>query len=190
MEKELSAKNGPHENRYWQLASDDALQIQTSLWIARIQILRRQQPVALSPTYATCNDKSFASSRWMVRLYCSAYCVRGFLAACPNRSIGRNNDQSTGCPRRRIQNPVERIREHRAVLACKRRVELRVEQEGASAERRLRAELLQHQLFDRVIENTETGPNAGFSRPPENLPQYAIFRAGLHAMPIRGAKDL
>src|SRR5258708_40287085 len=41
----------------------------------------------------------------MVRLYCSAYCVRGFLAACPNNRMGRKTDQSTDLVRGGVRIP-------------------------------------------------------------------------------------
>src|SRR6185369_12552489 len=101
IKKELSAKNGPQDRSLDSAGIASAMPCKSrhvcGLPGFKSCVASKRWPCR--PTYAICNDKSFASSRWIVRLYCSAYCVRGFLAACPNKRIGRNNDQSTGCPR-------------------------------------------------------------------------------------------
>ena len=50
-----------------------------------------------------------------------------------------------------------------AILADERRVEHGVGQDGAAAEGRLGAELLENQLLDGVVEHAETRADAGFS---------------------------
>src|SRR6267142_2305664 len=68
-------------------------------------------------------------------------------------------------PARRVQDAMERIRECGVpILTQKWRVELCVEHESAATKWWFRTELLQHQLFDRVIENPEAGADAGFAR--------------------------
>ena len=64
---------------------------------------------------------------------------------------------------RRIENPVKRIGFLRAVLLLVGRVEQRSIDDVAAAERRLGAELLQHQLLHRVIEKSPTCADAGLA---------------------------
>ena len=79
--------------------------------------------------------------------------------------MGRNIPQSTGWPRGGFRMPLkpagwqtERIGIRKSPLwSEKRSIEESVERESASAERRLSAELLQHKLLDRIIEEPPTG---------------------------------
>src|SRR5271155_3291327 len=65
---------------------------------------------------------------------------------------------------RGVEDSVKRIQISRgAVLAQKRLVKLRLVDKGASAERRLSAELFEHKLLDWVIEEAPTGANAGLA---------------------------
>src|SRR5437879_3517285 len=76
---------------------------------------------------------------------------------------------------RRIQDTVERVRElGSSILAQEWSVELGVKYESAAAERRLRAELLQHQLFYGVVENSKSGADTGLARASEQFTQEAI----------------
>ena len=82
------------------------------------------------------------------------------------------------------QDSIERIRSNsRSILVQKRCVELRVEHKRAAAKRRLRAELLQHQLFDRVIENSKSGAYAALPRAAKTFAQNPSVAPGLQAMP-------
>src|SRR5437016_14597093 len=56
----------------------------------------------------------------------------------------------------RIQDPVKRIRCARSILILERQIEHGVVNARAAAERRLCAELLHHQLFNRIIEYAVT----------------------------------
>src|SRR2546422_263908 len=79
----------------------------------------------------------------------------------------------------RVKYSVERIGIlSRAILPEKRRVEHRIKQKGASLERRFRAELLQHELLDRIIENPETRPDAGLAGASKQFSKEAISRVG------------
>src|SRR5437660_4074845 len=64
---------------------------------------------------------------------------------------------------RRIQYAVERIRIWKSCLRIEGGIKEGLDQEGATAERWLRAELLKHQLLDWVIEHSPAGVNAGFT---------------------------
>src|ERR1700691_603447 len=67
-------------------------------------------------------------------------------------------------PTRRRDNAVERIEKcGLAILAEKRGIEERFRENHAAAEWRLSAELLQYQLFNRVVEHPPTGANAGLA---------------------------
>src|SRR5580658_1883023 len=69
---------------------------------------------------------------------------------------------------------LKRIWRISAGLIFEGKVEQRVGQRGAATEWRLRAELLQNQLFDRIVENSEAGADAQLPRTSGNLPQEAI----------------
>src|SRR5580698_1153774 len=97
--------------------------------------------------------------------------------------IAEQIDRLESCPiltgaARRSDNTVKRIQIGSAdlcnrivVLTGERQVELRLRESCAASKRRIRTELRQHQLFDRVIEQPPTGANtrlAGVSRTPGN----------------------
>src|SRR6267378_5242858 len=89
-------------------------------------------------------------------------------------------------PARRVQDAMERIRERGGpILAQKWSVELRVEHESAATKWWFGTELLQHQLFDWVIENPEAGADAGFASTTKSLLQESILgiRAPGHTEP-------
>src|SRR5258708_6246290 len=94
MKKELSAKNGPQVP-----APNVAFRSRQVCEFPGFKSCEARRRCPCRPTYDNCKTMPLTTSLWMVRLYCSAYCVRGFLAACPNNRIGRKTDQSTGCPR-------------------------------------------------------------------------------------------
>src|SRR5215467_3408975 len=79
---------------------------------------------------------------------------------------------------RRVQDSVKWIRRGTSVLILERQIEHRVVNAGTAAERRLGAELLHYQLFDRVVENSKTRANASLTRATEQSPQQSILRAG------------
>ncbi len=63
-----------------------------------------------------------------------------------------------------LNHSAERIRRLRAVLTKIRQIKERVSDEGASAKGRLRAELLKNELFDRIVEKSESSADAGLVR--------------------------
>src|SRR5882724_4472876 len=63
----------------------------------------------------------------------------------------------------RREEAVERVRDRSAGLQFERRLEESFRDERASTEGRLRAQLLEHQLFDRVIEDAEAGADTGLT---------------------------
>jgi hypothetical protein len=62
-----------------------------------------------------------------------------------------------------------------AVLAQERRVKLGVEHEGAAAKRRFRAELLEDQLLDGIVENSEARADAGLAGATKQLAKDSIL---------------
>src|SRR6266404_5030139 len=83
----------------------------------------------------------------------------------------------------RIQDAIKRIRSGRPVLILERQIEHRVVNAGAAAERRFCAELLHHQLFDRIVENPKSSPNAGLSGPAEQLSEESVSCSGTPRQP-------
>src|SRR5882724_13381474 len=75
---------------------------------------------------------------------------------------------------RRIQDAVKRIRGTRSVLILEREIEHRVENARTAAERRLRAELLHHKLFNRIVEDSVACPDASLPGAAEQFPQGSI----------------
>src|SRR5579863_616236 len=73
---------------------------------------------------------------------------------------------------------MERVGGNQTVLAFKRQIEQRRCERGAPAERRLSAELLEHELFDRIIEEPETGANARLAGAPRTPRETDTRREG------------
>src|SRR5690242_15647987 len=67
--------------------------------VPRFKSLDTSRRWPCDPTYPTCRTTSLASSRWMLKLYCAEYWERMWGWNSPKSKIGRNTDQSTGCPR-------------------------------------------------------------------------------------------
>src|SRR6267142_1860216 len=88
----------------------------------------------------------------------------------------------------RVQDPIKRIRGGRSVLILERQIQHGVENAGTSAERRLGAELFHHELFDRIVENSEARSNACLPRPAEQLPQSSILCAWTPRQPDARSK--
>src|SRR5262252_666025 len=74
----------------------------------------------------------------------------------------------------RIQKAVEGVRKHAPGLIHKRRPQERRGDEVAAAEGRFGAELLEHQLFNRIIENSESHTDAHLARASGELRQRAV----------------
>src|ERR1700678_22110 len=93
----------------------------------------------------------------------------GILRAHMRLEISEKEDRLKCCPILRVpslgaDDSVKRIQISRgAILAKKRLVKLRLVDKGAAAEWRLSAELLQHQLLDRIIEKSPTSSNTGLT---------------------------
>src|SRR6266404_3574421 len=88
----------------------------------------------------------------------------------------------------RIQDAIKRIRSGRPVLILERQIEHRVVNAGAAAERRFCAELLHHKLFDRIVENAKSSPNAGLSRPAKEPSQQTTTCIGTPRQADAGRK--
>src|SRR5713101_97700 len=74
---------------------------------------------------------------------------------------------------------MERVRKAcRSVLAEKGSVKQRVEDKRAAAKRRFRAELLEHQLLDWVIEHAKSGTDARLTCATKQLAQYSVLSRG------------
>ncbi len=107
---------------------------------------------------------SLVNSRWMVKLYCAEYCVRRCGWKSPYRI-----DRLESCPilsaaALGADDTVKRIRiSGDTILTEKRQVKLRLGDSAATSERRLSAELRQHELLDRVIEKSPARANAGLA---------------------------
>ena len=81
-----------------------------------------------------------------------------------------------GLPARGIENAVEGVRKSSdAILTEEGKIELGIENEGASTEGWLGAELFQHELFDGVVENAVARANAGLSGTAENLAEQSVL---------------
>src|SRR5579863_7936484 len=76
-----------------------------------------------------------------------------------------------GRTRRWAQDAIKRIRIDGTTLRDKRSVQERRGKIRAASERRLGAELFEHQLLHRVIEEPPTGTDAGLAIAAKNLPQ-------------------
>src|SRR5713226_7092673 len=63
----------------------------------------------------------------------------------------------------RIENTIGPVRQHSTALIHVRSVEQRAERGQTDAERRLRAELLKHELFNRIVKQTPASANTGFA---------------------------
>src|SRR5271168_4519858 len=66
--------------------------------------------------------------------------------------------------RRLVQNGPEHIRILGAILQQERSTKVWIRKVNATAKRRFRTELRQHELFNRIVENSVSGPDAGISR--------------------------
>src|SRR6266700_3795017 len=141
------------------------VEVQTSLWISGIQLLRRQQSMSLPAHVRNLENqifREFTLDRQVILLSVLRADIRGSLTIAKDRSKHR---PVHGLIPRRIQDAVKRIRGGRSVLILERQVEHRVVNAGTAAERRFCAELLHHQLFDRIVENAKSSPDAGLSGP-------------------------
>ena len=74
------------------------------------------------------------------------------------------------------------------ILAQERRIELCVENKRAATEGWFGAELLQHQLLDRVVEDTKTRTDTGLPRASKKLAQEAVFRIRAPCQPNSRSK--
>src|ERR1700722_4903694 len=81
---------------------------------------------------------------------------------------------STGCLRGLIDNAHEWIWRRAAALKFERGVEFSLRKERTAAKWWLRAELFEHQLFDRIIKDAEASPNTHFSGAARNFGDQSI----------------
>src|SRR5439155_21191551 len=79
---------------------------------------------------------------------------------------------------RRIQERVRNIGKSCTLLSHKRRAKERVRHAVTDAERRLRAELPENQLFDGIVEETPSHADGGFVRAARKLREGSIFPVG------------
>src|SRR6266566_5165385 len=153
------------------------VEVQTSLWISGIQLLRRQQSMSLPAHVRNLENqifREFTLDRQVILLSVLRADIRGSLSIEKDRSKHR---PVHGLIPRRIQDAVKRIRGGRSVLILERQIEHRVVNAGTAAERRFCAELLHHKLFDRIIENAKSSPDACLSGPAEQLSEESVLRA-------------
>ncbi len=137
--------------------------IETSLRVGRIDVVSSQQAVSLGPDVANLEHRAVAQialDREVV--------LRGVLRAQVGLEFAVKKDwakqgQVSGgafCGR---DNATERIRSCEFTLIHERSIEKDIGERGTASERRLGAELSQHQFFDRIIEKTPAGANAGLA---------------------------
>ena len=81
----------------------------------------------------------------------------------PYSSMGRKEAQSCGVPGLGLRIPLNGLGLSAAGLRDERSIEESRGQEGAAAEGRFGAELFEHQLLHRVVEQAPTGANAGLA---------------------------
>src|SRR5258708_6944116 len=128
-----------------------------------IQILGRQQSVALSSDIGNLEHKipdNFALDGQVVLFGILGAHVWSELPVKQNRA---EILPSHSLPTRGIQYPVKRIGSGGSILILEGSIEHCVENARTSSERRLGTELLENQLFDRVVKDSKACPNAGFA---------------------------
>src|SRR2546429_835812 len=153
-------------------------QVKAGLGIRRILIVNGEQPVPLRADVADLQKNvagQFALNRQIV--------LRGILRAEFGGKLSEEQNRTIQRPiyrlvPRRIQERVRNIGKSCTLLSHKRRAKERVRHAGTHAERRLRAELLENQLFDGIVEEAPSHADGGFVRAARKLREGSIFPAG------------
>ena len=167
----LSAEKEPHANPVSPVACEIACRSLHVCGLPWLMSYDASSRCPCEPTYPIWKRISPGNSRLIVRLYWFEYCGRSCrrkFAKQQNRPEARPIDIRAA---RRVQNAVERIWVSVTALIHVRRAEQRITDEVAAAERRFGAELLQHQLLDRIVEHAETRADAGLARSAGQLRQ-------------------
>src|SRR5208283_3111685 len=159
----------------------DGINVQAGLGVRGIDVVSGQQAMALGSDIANLEHHAVAEIALDGEVVLSGVLraqMRREFTVEKNRAKQR---QVSGLAFNGGNNPVERVRRRDVVciqLTHERSVKEGIGERRTAAERRLCAELGQHQLFDRVVEKTPTGANAGFATAAEQLRQGTAAEVG------------